>query len=125
MASSKNKKNASIMADKGIHPVSVFGRDMYVEGNVYSKVDIRVDGIVDGQIECEGRVIMGNESYLELIKLTTDSVNINGTLAGEIIASSGIVIGERGKVTGDLNTPKLQVKQGGLVNGKITMTSNT
>ncbi|MGB1240942.1 MAG: bactofilin family protein [Chitinophagales bacterium] len=119
MAASKGKKTSS----ESINAVSIFGKDMYIDGSVYSKVDIRVDGIIEGEVECEGRVIMGDESYLEVIKLKTDTVTINGKLTGDIFASTGIVIGTKGKVSGNLSTPNLQVDQGALVNGNIKMES--
>jgi len=117
MAASKGKKSGS----EGINAVSIFGKDMYINGNVYSKVDIRVDGIIEGEVECEGRVIMGDESYLEVIKLKTDSVTINGKLTGAIFASTAVIIGAKGRVTGNLSTPSLQVDEGALVNGNIKM----
>ena len=116
MATSKDKKASS-------SPIgaSIFGKDMYVNGTIYSKVDMRVDGIVEGEMECEGKVIMGEESQLDLSTLKTNTVNINRTLTGDISASTGIVIGGKGTVTGNLKTPSLQVDQGAILNGTIKM----
>ncbi len=117
MAASKGKKTNS----EGINAVSIFGKDMYINGTVYSKVDIRVDGIIEGEVECEGRVIMGDESYLEVVKLKTDTVTINGKLTGDIFASTAVIIGTNGNVKGNLSSPSLQVDQGALMNGTIKM----
>ncbi len=117
MAASRDKKTGS----ESTSTASIFGQDMYIQGNVYSKVDIRVDGRIDGEVECEGKLIMGNESHLDLIKLRTHRVTVNGTLQGEIFASSKVTIGKSGTLTGNVETPSLQVDEGAVVNGKITM----
>lgn len=105
----------------GIDAVSFFGKGMHVKGKVYSEADIRVDGTITGKIECQGKVIMGDESQLEVSKLKTDTININGQLVGDLIALKSIVIGAKGNIKGNISTPILQVDKGAVINGVIKM----
>lgn len=91
-----------------------------VKGKIETKSDIRIDGFVDGEIICDGKLILGNKGSLQ-VNLETTEVTIDGTYKGDVKASRQLTVGERGIVDGNINTPSLIIKQGAKVNGQVSM----
>ncbi len=91
-----------------------------VKGKIESKSDIRIDGHVDGEIICDGKLILGNKGSLS-VNLETHEVTIDGMYKGDVKAKRQLIVGERGVIEGNVNTPSLIIKQGAKINGQVTM----
>lgn len=63
--------------------------------------------------------ILGQETLLEGLLTTSETVRIDGLLKGEIRSEGSVIIGETGKVDGNIHA--LNILVAGLVDGNITI----
>jgi len=100
---------------------SVIGENSVFEGRFYVGGSILIEGKFDGEIKTEDQLTVGPTG-----KVKTDiyarKVKVAGTLIGNITASEEVDLMENGKVLGNINTPKLNVESGVLIQGMVTIT---
>ncbi|MCK5006660.1 MAG: polymer-forming cytoskeletal protein [Spirochaetia bacterium] len=100
---------------------SVIGENSVFEGRFYVSGSILIEGKFDGEIKTEDHLTVGPTG-----KVKTDiyarKVTVAGTLIGNITASDEVDLLENGKVLGNINTPKLNVESGVLIQGMVTIT---
>jgi cytoskeletal protein CcmA (bactofilin family) len=80
------------------------------------------EGKFQGDIKTEDQVTVGPTG-----KVRTDiiarKVTVAGTLIGNITASEEVNLIQNGKVLGNISTPKLNVENGVITEGKVTITN--
>jgi len=100
---------------------SVIGENSVFEGRFYVSGSILIEGKFDGEIKTEDQLTVGPTG-----KVKTDiyarKVTVAGTLIGNITASEEVDLLENGKILGNINTPKLNVENGVLIQGMVTIT---
>ncbi len=106
--------------DNSLNGITILAKGTKVKGNIFAKGDIRIDGNVEGKVECSGKVVLGDQSSTE-IDVDTESIDLNGAFKGAINASKQINIGPQGNISGELVTPSLVVEKGAVINSEIKM----
>jgi len=100
---------------------SVIGENSVFEGRFYVSGSILIEGKFDGEIKTEDHLTVGPTG-----KVKTDiyarRVTVGGTLIGNITASEEVDLLANGKVLGNIATPKLNVENGVLIQGMVTIT---
>jgi len=100
---------------------SVIGENSVFEGRFYVSGSILIEGKFDGEIKTEDHLTVGPTG-----KVKTDiyarKVTVGGTLIGNITASEEVDLLSNGKVLGNITTPKLNVEDGVLIQGMVTIT---
>lgn len=91
----------------GNHNTLVFGT--LVKGDITTDSDIRIDGTVEGHIECAGRVIIGQQGRVQGT-INCANADILGTLVGNIEASDTISVHATGRLEGDMRTVTLAIE---------------
>lgn len=109
-----SEKNTSI------ETITILTNGTTVKGKISSEGDMRIDGDIKGSIDCAGKVVLGESSKLE-VTLASRQMNLNGTLTGDITIAEHLTIGSTGVIEGSVQTHKLSVAQGAVINGDITM----
>ena len=90
--------------------------DVEIVGNLTAKVDLHIDGTVQGDVVCgslvqgEGSVIMG--------KVVAETARLSGKVDGSIEAGD-LVIEASARITGDVVYQNLTIAPGGQVEGKF------
>lgn len=86
-----------------------------VEGTVKAESDIRIDGIIHGDLSCSAKVIIGPTGE---IKGEVRCVNamIDGKFEGKLIVEELLTVRETASVVGDIQTGKLIVQSGAVFN---------
>ena len=81
---------------------------------------IRVEGIVEGEINLTGAVIV---TPTGLVKgpVTADVVRVAGRIEGEVNARDHLFVEKTGSLQGNFTTVSLVVEDGGRLNGMATM----
>lgn len=99
---------------------TVVGPSVKIQGDLNSEGNIRIQGHVQGTVKTTETVFVE-----ETAKLTADCVAgtmiIAGEIYGNIKVSSKVVIQATGKIQGDIECGLLQVEEGAVFNGKISM----
>lgn len=95
---------------------SVIGADVVITGNISAKVDLHVDGRVEGDIACASLVQGEASSIHGAIK--AESARLAGTVNGSVDARD-LVITASANVTGDVSYETITIEQGGHVDGQF------
>jgi len=94
-----------------------------IVGNITADSDFRIDGLIEGELNCTGKVVIGEAGR---IKGTVNCANaeILGLMDGKITCSQQLNLRASGKIQGDVKTKTLIVEPGALFNGTCSMGSN-
>jgi cytoskeletal protein CcmA (bactofilin family) len=87
-----------------------------IEGKFSTTEDIRLDGIIVGEVNCEKRVVMGETGKVEGNVLTVDS-SVRGKVKGEIKVSGTLHLHETAKIDGAIIARKMIVDSGASYSG--------
>lgn len=94
-----------------------------VEGTMKTKTDLRVDGMHNGNITCDGRLIIGSTGRIEG-EVKCQNAVIEGFFKGNLTVDGVLDVRETANVTGDIKTDKLLVQSGANFNGTCDMGSS-
>jgi cytoskeletal protein CcmA (bactofilin family) len=95
-----------------------------VTGNLIAVSDLRIDGTVNGNIECSERVIIGETGKVEG-DIKSKSAIIQGKLNGSLLVSDSLEVHSKASIHGDITTSKLIVENGAIFNVQCNMTSGS
>jgi len=96
------------------------GKDMEFEGKFSFAGTSRIDGKFSGEIFSSGALIVGESATIKSHIHVGEAI-INGEVHGDISAENKIEIGVRGKVFGNIQTPRLVTKEGAIFEGDCRM----
>jgi len=99
---------------------SVIGRDAYFKGVLQSQSSIRIDGVIEGEIQAAGHVRVG-ETGKVIAKITAADITVSGVVRGDIIASGHLELTAKGKIWGDVTAATFSIEEGGLFRGQSLM----
>lgn len=101
---------------------SVIGEGSIFKGKFYINGSLQIDGRFEGEIKTKDQVIIG-----ELGKVKTDitakKVIVGGTLIGNIEAEEEVELLATGRVLGNIRTPKVNIEEGVVVKGEISISA--
>ncbi len=89
-------------------------------GKIIADSDFRIDGEVEGDIICNGKLIIGQNG---LLKGTISCINaeIIGTVLGNIVVADSLSLKSTANLTGEVKTKILIVEPNAVFNGTCSM----
>jgi cytoskeletal protein CcmA (bactofilin family) len=100
--------------------INMIGAGTVITGDIKSKGDIRVDGSLNGSIETEGKVVVGQGGIVEGDVVCKDA-DIAGVLKAKISVSQLLSLKSSAKLNGDIITNKLSIEPGASFTGSCSM----
>ena len=91
-------------------------------GKYVSDRDLRIEGEAQGEIECQGTLIISPQARVRA-SITAHNVIINGDYEGDVDCGGRFEIGSTGRVKGKVKTGVLVVKEGAHWEGSVIMTA--
>lgn len=91
-----------------------------IVGDIKTKNDIRIDGIIKGKILTSGRLVVGNTAKIEG-DIECVNIDVMGVILGNITASSTVSLKAPAKVIGNIVSAVLSMEQGVFFNGNCQM----
>ncbi len=91
-------------------------------GTIIADSDIRIDGHLEGDLQCKGKVVIG-KSGLVKGTIVCQNAEIDGKIEGKIIVSETLSLRLTSKIDGEVKTRTLVVEPGALFNGTCAMGS--
>jgi len=91
-----------------------------VIGQVYIEGDLRVGGIVEGEVEVTGDVEIDDMAKVKA-SLAGRDVNIRGHVDGAVVARKRLVVAKSGSLIGDVRVARLIIQDGATFSGKVSM----
>ena len=95
---------------------TIIGKGSAISGNMKVNGFIRVDGDIDGSLETDGNVIVGENARIRG-NLTAKSVIFGGIIKGNIKASESVKILSEAAVIGDVLSRKVQIDGSAIMHG--------
>src|SRR3989338_1785762 len=83
-------------------------------------VNLKVNGNFNGTLEVRGTLTIGSSAFVEA-HITGDNIIIAGKVRGDIVAKRMLVLMPTGVLTGNIQTPKLNIVEGAIFQGKCQM----
>lgn len=105
----------------GDRNVSMIGPDLTITGNLISKGEVQVDGIVEGDIH-GSHVVIGERATIQG-SIVSEEVVIRGHVVGSV-RSKRVMLQSTSQVEGDIFHQSLSIEQGALFEGKSRRTSD-
>ena len=103
--------------DNNAAPQSVISNEVEITGAIKSSGSVRIDGKLDGELQCSGDAIIGKSATIKG-NLTVNSVSIEGNIQGNVVAKDRIEMKSTARVTGDIKAKRLSVEDGVTFIGK-------
>ncbi len=112
--------NESIKKTEMIETINTIGAGTIVSGDIQSKGDIRLDGILKGSVNTSGKVVLGKEGIIEG-DVICNSADISGTIKAKITVSQLLSLKATAKLNGEIITNKLSIEPGAAFTGSCSM----
>jgi cytoskeletal protein CcmA (bactofilin family) len=93
-------------------------------GKYVSDRDLRIEGEAQGEIECQGTLIISPQARVRSA-IKAHNVVINGDYEGNVDCGGRFEIGSTGRVKGEVKTQVLVVKEGAYMEGAVSMSRDT
>ena len=99
---------------------NVLATGTLLTGKIETESDFRLDGRVEGEIKCKGKIVVGQKGSLKG-NILTDSAEIFGSVEGTIRAQERLILKSTALVKGDIFIQNLEIEPGAQLNGSCTM----
>lgn len=121
MFSNSKKSSSQSMANQNASgSINMLVEGTHVEGTIVCKSDIRIDGSIEGVLECSGKLIIGAGGKVEG-EATCQNAVVEGAFRGTLVVHESLDVRETANVVGDIKTAKLNVMAGAIFNGNCDM----
>ena len=94
-----------------------------IVGEIFSDTDIRIDGNVEGNINCKAKIILGQTAAVKG-DLICQNADISCNIAGNLYVENLLKLNASANVKGDIYTQKLVIESGAVFIGKCDMGNN-
>jgi len=95
-----------------------------INGDITSNSDIRIDGILTGNLSTKGRLVIGESGKIKG-EIICKNADISGVVEGKILAAELLSLKATSVITGDIVIGKLAVEPGCLFNGTCKIDDST
>jgi cytoskeletal protein CcmA (bactofilin family) len=107
------------MAGKTDKIETFIGSNSTFKGEISTSGTLRIDGTLEGNVTADW-VVLGEKGNIKG-DITSDGVIVGGAIEGNVKVKNIIEIKNKGKVVGDILTPKLTIVEGGVIEGRTSM----
>ena len=91
-----------------------------VSGQLSFQGPTRIDGAVDGEIQCQGTLTIGEGAEIRA-KISAQAVIIRGKVEGNVTAKEKVELAAPARLIGNVDTPRLIVTEGVVFDGNCAM----
>jgi len=101
--------------------VTIIAKGTEVSGALIIDGNIRVDGVIRGDITATDGVEVGKTGVVVGTTIQSKTAVIHGRVEGHLIAGQHITLGGKAKLLGDIKTGNLIIEEGAIFHGNSTM----
>ena len=115
----EQQASASTPADDNCEPLqNSIGKGTIIEGNVHAQGDLRIEGLIKGDVTTKTKLIVGSNAVIEG-NILAQHAEIAGRVQGTVKALGLLVINSSGTILGDVITKDLNVESGSTFSGRL------
>lgn len=102
------------------HTINLIGTGTIIDGNIVSNGDIRIDGVLKGNLSTKGKVIIGDTGKISG-EVNCKNFEVEGSIDGKVFVVELLSLRAKSKILGDITTSKLAIEPGAVFTGKCDM----
>lgn len=104
--------------------INLVGSGTEITGNIISNGDLRIDGILNGNMTISGKVVVGETGKIKG-EITCKNADISGSIEGKVTVSELLSLKSTSNIKGDIIIGKLDIEPGTQFNGNCQMSQAT
>lgn len=108
---------------KAIRPDEItafLGAGTQYNGQFHFQGIVRIDGGVNGDIDSDGTLVLGEEGFVEG-RVRVGTLISNGRVKGDVEASVRVVLNKSSSLEGNVRAPAMVIEEGAIINGQLSM----
>tara|TARA_B110000459_G_C16594167_1_gene487771 strand:+ start:1284 stop:1691 length:408 start_codon:yes stop_codon:yes gene_type:complete len=102
--------------------INIIRKGTEIKGDVTCVGDIRIDGILNGTLTSEGKVVVGQSGTIEG-EVICKNADISGNIKANIVVKELLQLKASANIAGNINTNKLSIEPGANFTGTCNMGS--
>lgn len=111
-----SNKNQNLNASS----VNLIGNGTKIVGDIQSAGDVRIDGLLTGNIITIGKFVLGPNGVIDG-NVTSGNADISGEIKGKVNVTEMLSLKASARVSGDIITGKLAIEPGAIFTGTCNM----
>jgi len=109
------KNSITKVPSQGMNSINSLAYGTRVEGTIRAENDIRIDGMITGNLVCKGKLIIGPKGKIEGEVKCKNAV-IEGFFKGKLKVTDLLNVRDSATIEGDIETNQLIVQSGAVFN---------
>lgn len=103
--------------------INLLGAGTTINGDINSNGDIRINGVLTGNLSTKGRVIIGDTGKIKG-EISCKNADIMGMVEGTLTVTDLLSLKATATVTGEVTIGRIAIEPGCKFNGNCKMTEN-
>ncbi len=99
---------------------TIIGSNITIEGDITGNEPLIIEGVVRGTVAVKGAVTVTQDGLVEA-SVDSQSIEIAGSVQGNVSAVDKIDIKAGGRLVGDVKAPRVLIADGAAFKGNINM----
>lgn len=100
--------------------INILGPGAVVKGEIQVNGDFRIDGTLNGTIQCKGKIVVGPTGKIDG-EIQCQNADFSGEVTANVKVSELLTLKETARFSGDITTGKLAIEPGAKFSGTCTM----
>ncbi len=100
--------------------INILGAGTVVKGEIQVNGDFRIDGTLNGNIQCKGKVVVGATGKIEG-EIICQNADFSGDVKATVKVAELLTLKETAVFSGDITTGKLAIEPGAKFSGTCKM----
>ncbi|MBS9773916.1 MAG: polymer-forming cytoskeletal protein [Tenacibaculum sp.] len=99
---------------------NIIGLGTKIVGDIISEGDFRIEGVLEGSLKTDGKVIIGKEGFIKG-KIECSNADVEGKFSGEFIVNNVLTVKSTANITGDITVGQISTEPGASLNTNCHM----
>ncbi|MFA8300818.1 MAG: polymer-forming cytoskeletal protein [Hyphomicrobiales bacterium] len=117
------KKNMKVTNFEGSER-NLIGNGTKIIGEVHSSGDFRIDGELEGKINCEGKIVVGQTGMING-EIDCNQIDISGSVIGQLKVKDIATLTSSADFKGEVKAGNLAIEPGAKFSGTSEMTQSS
>jgi cytoskeletal protein CcmA (bactofilin family) len=118
-----NAKTKEPLSETSFTSTTIIGAGTVINGNIESNSDIRIDGVLIGNLTAKSKILIGPNGVVNG-DINGVQADVSGKVTGKIKVEELLQLRDKANVQGDIYAGKLQIEPTATFNGQCHMGAN-
>jgi cytoskeletal protein CcmA (bactofilin family) len=100
--------------------INILGPGAVVKGEIQVNGDFRIDGTLNGTIQCKGKIVVGPTGKIDG-EIQCQNADFSGEVTARVKVSELLTLKETARFSGEITTGKLAIEPGAKFSGTCSM----